>query len=685
MVQGGNAGQCAATFASDHLPVPDGTPDAAKDVAKAVIGCIGSGADFATCASKPAITGAQNVVTPQLSQAQQDAIQKALDTIDRLKPDAEPAMDAGLSSGNLATVKNILGVAEGIRDKDWAKVVISAGPELAIIASNILLDIFITPALASALAPVVEAMIHNDVDAAIRAFNAIGAGNPVGLAQVLFEWYETSFIQAPCALLGNNDARDTICGALSDAIHEISEFGAGVAKDILGKGKDILEWLGLWGIADDTATFVWNTTKGFVEDVGHVFGIGDDDEPKWKPPADCATFSPASYMADHYAACLTKAVDAAASNTQDTGPMYDACVGALSRCVAPGPDNQHKVQQACTAMGTSLTDMARQTAAAIKTAADTYTGFGGPAAYVNKLFEAAKKDSFGAASPDFCSPNFWDAGQKQAYATGCQKFVEARFPQPGRMSPGACPLVTNTSASRNACLASLDASLAASAGQGESWGGPNSDYCKKEQEWIAANPCAVLSAGKPFLFPSGFKLDDIKIKCGHLITMPHPKGLPAPKLQPKPKGSRTGPDVVIHQPPKRSKPSGTNTLPTLPHRDSNIMDTLGAATSNGGIDQISGNNGYTPAITAPKPCLTCGGLKPGSGGHGPVVPAQPRRRPGGIAHGPPIVVKPKGGGGYNTSKPISSPPKSSSPGGPDDLIDYGGCSSCGPGKFVQPK
>jgi hypothetical protein len=258
------------------------------------------------------------------------------------------------------------------------------------------------------------------------------------------------------------------------------------------------------------------------------------------------------------------------------------------------------------------------------------------------------------------------------------------------MNPGACPLSTNASAARNACLASLDASLAASAAKGESWGGPNSDYCKKQNEWIAANPCAVLSAGKPIPIPSGGSLEDIKIKCGHRITMPRPNisSLPPPKLRPKPKGSRTGPDVVIHQPPKRVKPPSHNTLPSPPRRNSNIMDTLGAATINGRLDSVSGNSGYTPAITAPKPCLTCGGLKPRPGGPitGPIVANPPKGGSGGYNTTKPIPTTPKGGsGGYNTSKPIpkTSPPPSSP--SPDDFIEYGGCSSCGPGKFVQPK
>ena len=48
-------------------------------------------------------------------------------------------------------------------------------------------------------APVVDAMVQNDVDAVKGLVQKLAQGDPVGMAEVAFKWYELQYYQAPCA------------------------------------------------------------------------------------------------------------------------------------------------------------------------------------------------------------------------------------------------------------------------------------------------------------------------------------------------------------------------------------------------------------------------------------------------------------------------------------------------------
>lgn len=502
---GANVGQCAAEFATQNLPA--GTPGVAKDL----VGCLADPAGFTKCAEQKGIANARDMANSQLSEASKKAIDAALKTIEKLKPDAPMAnLDAGISRDNIATVKNIMAVAQGIKEGNWPKVVFGAGQELAIVASNIILSFFLTPAVASALGPAVAAMIHNDAAAIQMALKEIANGNPVGLAQVIFKWYETAFIDKPCALLGDSDAKEKICGGLSDAINIIAEAGGDLAKKILGLGKDALEWLGVWGLADDLATGVWNVLKDAVNTVGKFIGLGDDDD-DFKPRNDCG--SPADYYANNYLSCLPKATDAASGGNLDTGALDSACNAHFNRCVVP--KNRGSVAQACGAMSASLRNLSQQVSGGMQSAADVYTSMGGPAAFAEQVYQDLPKN-LGDAE-DMCKPSFWSDWQQQ-YATKCAAFVESRFP-PKRGAAGppnscAVPLAANTYASRKACLNSLNANAAKA-----SLAGPNGDYCKKARDRqaaeIAASPCKIVRAGAPIPIPGHSKpLEDIRLDCG---------------------------------------------------------------------------------------------------------------------------------------------------------------------------
>lgn len=701
-----NLGQCAATFASNNMPtlpaVNGVDPNAA---AKAIVACVGA-PDFAACAKDPAITGARNVATQVLTPAAQEAINAAIHTINALKPDAAMTIDAGVNSekDNVATLQNIVKVADGIKNKDWGEVTMAAGPELAIVASNIILSVFLTPAVADALGPAVAAMIHNDAAAAQLALQAIAKGDPVALAQVVFTWYETQFIDKPCALLGDNDVKKTVCGGLSDAIKTISDAGGDLAKKLLGMGKDVLQWLGVWGTVDSVATTAWNTVKGAIDDIGHFLGLGGDDQ--WKPPADCANFSPKDYLANNYLACVTNATNAtvAGSLASGLGAMRGACIAALDRCIDPKNRGKSNEGATCDAMGRSLSDLANQVSAAMGTAADLYTNSVGTAAFVSDAFQKAKDNglAFGpaqSASPDFCSPDFWNSRMQSDYAAKCASFVNQQFPgMKANARPNTCSsLQTPNSRATSACLISLNANLDGSAAAGKSLTGPNSVFCKAQQQLIKDNPCkltyqTVIINGTPIQLPSGLKCNHfeklpfstidfpLRKPDGTLKRMPwddRPGALRLPKGGQGSSGyntvnsrTNTGDEPLKKIPGRRQRPFiGVTDVPPSPGPggggSNSAMDRLGGGM--GGLDAISGNKVFTGPgglqVNAPRRAGSSGG----SSGYNTSrqIPSAPK---------PAASSSSGGSSGYNTSRPIPSAPRAPAP---DDRLDYGGCAGCG--------
>ncbi|WP_068020035.1 hypothetical protein [Rhodoplanes sp. Z2-YC6860] len=643
---GANLGQCAATFAASNLPtlptVGGVDPNAA---AKAVVTCAGS-ADFNKCVTDAGVKQAKDLTNQVVNQAGLAGIQAALDTINKLKPDAPLTIDAGVDSKNIATLQNILKVADGIKHKDWGEVVMAAGPELAIVAGNILLSIFLTPAAADLLGPAVAAMIHNDAAAAQLALQAIAKGDVVALAQVVFTWYETQFIDKPCALLGK-DVQDTVCGALSDAIKTISEAGGDLAKKVLAMGEDILKWIGIWGTVDSLATTAWNVVSGAIDDIGHFLGLGGGDGDKWKPAPSCGSFSPKDYFANSYLACLPAAVQRPQGTINASlANMNSACEQAFDACIAP--ENRGKVPSTCAAMGKSLSDLANQVSASMGTAADMYSNTLGPAAFVSAAFEKAKQDGLkwglfkNTGIPDFCSPDFWSSAMQNSYVSQCSGFVNQQFPGM-KASPAACSAIQTQAYDDRAggsCRLSLQAALGAMQATGKNLVGPNSTFCKAQQKEIADNPCRIT---RTLDFPEANVfgvVDPSSIVCdppSRRTDMPHDNPLlPLPPsgdtFKPFPGGMQR-PDQVLFPPQGSSGWSGVNnntnegTLRTFPggipkpgdillpgsSSGSNttkatdpkikppILGALPKANSSGssGVSMINGCSGNSPAAGCP--------------------------------------------------------------------------------------
>ena len=530
-----------------------------------------------------------------------------------------------------------------------------------------ILSIFLTPALAAALGPAADAMINNHAAAAQLALAAVGKGDAVGLAQVIFEWYATSFIDKPCALLPK-DVQDTVCGKLSEAIKFISETGADLVKGVLGIGKGILEALGVWGAIDDAATFVWDTLKDFVGAIGKFLGIGGDDKDKWKPDPSCGSLTPEGYFAANYMACVTKATNtAAAFGTVDTSKLDAACTDAFNKCIPP--KDRAVVGQTCGAMANALADLGRNVAGAIKTAASSYTGMGGPASYVNTAWEFAHNEMFGPGAADFCDPNFW-ATHTLGYASKCSSFVNRHFPEQKSASQGGptcTAMVTTTSAAVKSCIDSLKSNTTKNA-----LVGPNSDYCKKQEKWIADHPCSVKNTGKVIRLPDGRTINDITIHCTTRLVRLDPwlgTGIDILRLPPS-TGSRISPVVLAPGSEVFRRPQGSSGINMIDGRTGNAptsrsdrlkasapVVTPGSVVLRPRPSQSGGSSGTNTSRSSAVDRLTGDGMGGGlrSGGSSGATPVQGQsRRPAVGASGSSSGINTSRSGGSSGTNMINS-------------------------------
>jgi hypothetical protein len=502
---GANIQQCAVKFATGQVlaQIPDGP---GKDAATQAANCI---------ESKNVQQCGNGVVNKDITDAEQQKLTTALGLIGKLNPDDPIPHDLsnGIKSGasEKASLQNIVKVVEAVQQGNIGDVIIYGGPEIAKVASKIILDHFVGP-LSTLLAPVVDAMIQNDVDAAKMGLSALYHGDAIGVAETAFKWYETSMVQGGCALLPNGGFHDTVCGGIADAINWAADTAGGLAKDILKVGKDILEKLGLWDPIDDVATAIWSGLQSVIDDIGHFFGIGDDD--KQKIIKVCVT-QPADYFATQVlGGCFASATAGAGAGNLNTSGVTAACVGYYSQCVdqsdaAKAAAQTKAVGQNCQKMADALGTAAGKAAAAMNAAAQAYTDTTGAALFAANISADNLKDNNLPPNKerDLCSPSFWsDAERDYAFAcahalttpnkNGAPPYFSANL----AVRSNACPIPTpSMPAAQQACLNAIRAS--ASKGL---FAGPGTPYCTKQEDQVAVtqmlHPCYASKPRPPRVF-----------------------------------------------------------------------------------------------------------------------------------------------------------------------------------------
>lgn len=143
--QGGSLQSCAANLAAGA--VGQQSPQAA-----ALVGCLGNtnGNALQQCAVNAGLSAAK-VAAGQ-------AAQQAVSAISQLDVNAS-ATNPSKFPQEPAVLQNIVMLTQGIQTGDWVKMGAAAGSEILETAGKIILSVFVTPPVASLLAPVVDAMI----------------------------------------------------------------------------------------------------------------------------------------------------------------------------------------------------------------------------------------------------------------------------------------------------------------------------------------------------------------------------------------------------------------------------------------------------------------------------------------------------------------------------------------------
>jgi hypothetical protein len=480
---GANAQTCVANFAANNISDP---------TAKAVVGCMGqtSGDKVQQCIA----TNAKQALGDATSQAAQQALVTAAETIAKLDLGA-PIQVPPKFPEQPAILQNIMSVANGIQKGDWSLVVKGVGAQAAEVASQIILSIFLTPALANVLAPVVESMIQNDINAFTNALDHLKKGDAVGVAADIFKWYETTFIQAPCALMPDGAFKNSVCNGLADGINWVAAQGSELAKGILGIGKDILQALGLWNLVDDIGTTVWKSLTSVIGDIGKFIGLGGKSETK----VVCVGFpSPADYFANNVVnSCLASAASNAAAATpvsmsqSAVNAVVGKCTSLYGLC-ATNDEAKAAVQANCGKMGSALNQMASSTAAAMRQGASGYAQTAVATFAAKKYAEYKKKGN----PEDICSTGFWSANLGE-FAASCAAVVGAKLNVPA--ADNLCPFrPTYDSAAKQACITMLTSSGYLT----DAAAGPRGALCKKFKEDALKNPCQFTDK-KTIVLPSG--------------------------------------------------------------------------------------------------------------------------------------------------------------------------------------
>lgn len=208
---------------------------------------------------------------------------QVLDLIDKLKADGR----SELGATDNGAIRNIIMIAEGIKNDDWDMVALGGGTVVMQAAGKIILKILLPPLVP--LGPVgvdqiIDVIIQSKADVIGRVIKGAKAGDAGAVGEAIAEAYLSLNFVVPCALPIIPEAiRVAVCGPIGKVIREI----AGVAGDIVDVAQDIIEDpLHAPGILLGAASDTFANT------------IGGKDNDCIKPP---------QYYNTNYVACLPSA------------------------------------------------------------------------------------------------------------------------------------------------------------------------------------------------------------------------------------------------------------------------------------------------------------------------------------------------------------------------------------------
>jgi hypothetical protein len=235
---------CGRTEAIRHLP-PEAQPFAH---------CLATGMTAERCGSEEMLRrlpGQARDMASCLAQrpdvgrcverAGQNTLQRqALQVIDKLKADGR----SSLGEESSGAIRNIVGVAKGIREDDWGSVLRHGGPEVYKAAVKIVLNILL-PGLGPVIDRVTEAVVQSRVDLVEGLTKAIRARDQQKITELSLEFYLAMNVIAPCSIVPPGDFKLATCGNIGKAVRILAETGGELTDFAVHRVEDALDLVGI--------------------------------------------------------------------------------------------------------------------------------------------------------------------------------------------------------------------------------------------------------------------------------------------------------------------------------------------------------------------------------------------------------------------------------------------------------
>ena len=291
----GNAEKCATDQAIKQLP----------SEAQPVANCIAQGKNVSDCGK----------------QATSDAQAQAFAALQAMQTDVAGATGYG-------TIHNILQIVRGIREGNWGLVIVGGAPEAAKLVIQAVLNVLLTPALAKLAGPIVNVTVDNDTKFARDVFGALKGPDPAGdIGEIIFEFWLTTYIAAPCALVPSTEAfedlKEVTCGNLGKAIQALGSLAHDGWDIAVGVAEDVLKFVGLY----EPAKAVLGAAVELSCDFWSIWPWCHDEAPPPPPPVCDA---PGAFYAGNYMKCLSRGANAGAA--APLVGLNKACHGQFDKC-----------------------------------------------------------------------------------------------------------------------------------------------------------------------------------------------------------------------------------------------------------------------------------------------------------------------------------------------------------------
>jgi hypothetical protein len=367
---------CAGQAASKELPTS----------AKPFAACLSQRADFGRCA-KSAPAGSSH--------------RQALQLIDKLKADNR----TDLGNTSTASIRNMIHVADGIRENDWIKVGYYGGVEVYKAAAKIILNALLTPVFQPLIGPIADAVIQHRADLFARLVTALKNADEGAVAEVAIEGYLIIQIEVACALPMPEAMREALCGTLGKIIKGVADVGGDVA-DLAG--RLIEDPLGI-------PSTLWDETQRARERLaGKAAGCD----------------SPPIFYAETYARCYQRGAKLMLTDPQQVDTLTDS-INGMCREYYDGCYFSNRFDGLCNPQREMFLQHSRQISQGLEQAAAKFAR-GLPGSIIQSISDAGDRVCLGNATTPFVAKTI------DAFKTECARSLKFQMPVRGSPLSNSC-------------------------------------------------------------------------------------------------------------------------------------------------------------------------------------------------------------------------------------------------------